>query len=77
MAHAAEQDRPDILKRRWDWFEGQPDLEPDRLVFIDGSRHCLGRGVDEDGAHPWSSTSWPTVAGRHPARALEDHDLHR
>jgi hypothetical protein len=34
-AHAAEQDRPDILKRRWDWFEDQPDLEPDRLVFID------------------------------------------
>jgi len=34
-AHAAEQDRPDILKRRWAWFEGQPDLDPDRLVFID------------------------------------------
>lgn len=34
-AHAAEQDRPDILRRRWDWFEGQPDLHPDRLVLID------------------------------------------
>ncbi|RKK01683.1 IS630 family transposase [Pseudoroseomonas wenyumeiae] len=34
-AYAAEQDRPDILKRRWDWFETQPDLEPNRLVFID------------------------------------------
>lgn len=34
-AHAAEQDRPDILRRRWDWFEAQPDLDPDRLVFID------------------------------------------
>ena len=21
--------------RRWEWFEGQLDLDPDRLVFID------------------------------------------
>jgi transposase len=34
-AHALEQDRPDILKRRRDWFEGQLDLDPARLVFID------------------------------------------
>ena len=33
--HAVEQDRPDVLKRRRDWFESQPDLEPERLVFID------------------------------------------
>jgi hypothetical protein len=31
----AETDRPDILRRRDAWFDGQPDLEPDRLVFID------------------------------------------
>ena len=34
-AHAAEQDRPDVLMRRQDWFETQPDLDPERLVFID------------------------------------------
>jgi transposase len=34
-AHAAEQDRPDILKRRRAWFEGQLDLDPERLVFVD------------------------------------------
>jgi transposase len=34
-AHAAEQDRPDVLKRRRTWFEGQVDLNPDRLVFVD------------------------------------------
>ena len=34
-AHALEQDRPDVLKRRQDWFEAQPDLDPERLVFID------------------------------------------
>jgi len=32
---ASEQDRPDILKRREDWFEGELDLDPERLVFMD------------------------------------------
>jgi len=34
-AHALERDRPDILKRRHSWFDGQPDLDPAKLVFID------------------------------------------
>jgi hypothetical protein len=34
-APASEQDRPDVLKRREAWFEAQPDLDPERLVFID------------------------------------------
>ena len=34
-AHAAEQERPDVAARRQDWFDGQPDLDPRRLVFID------------------------------------------
>lgn len=34
-AQALEQERPDILKRRRDWFEGQDDLDPAKLVFID------------------------------------------
>jgi transposase len=34
-AHALEQERSDILKRRQAWFDGQLDLEPDKLVFID------------------------------------------
>jgi transposase len=34
-AHAAEQDRPDVLKQRQVWFDGQLDLDPERLVFID------------------------------------------
>ena len=33
-AHAAEQDRPGVLSRRRDWFDGQLDLDPERLVFI-------------------------------------------
>jgi len=34
-AHAAERDRPDILKRREAWFENQLELDPGKLVFID------------------------------------------
>jgi len=34
-AHACEQQRADVLRRRRAWFEGQIDLEPERLVFID------------------------------------------
>jgi hypothetical protein len=34
-AHACEQDRPDVMTQRAAWFEGQPDLEPQKLVFID------------------------------------------
>ena len=48
-AHAAEQDRPDILRRRWDWFEGQLDLDPARLVFIDET---------------WASTDMTRARGR-------------
>ena len=33
--HASEQDRPDVLSRRQAWFEGQLDLDPARLIFID------------------------------------------
>ena len=34
-AHASEQQRPDVARRRQAWFEAQPDLDPERLVFID------------------------------------------
>src|SRR5208283_408042 len=34
-AHAAEQQRPDVLKRRREWFAGQLDLDPEKLIFID------------------------------------------
>jgi len=34
-AHADEQSRPDVLIRRQAWFDGQLDLDPERLVFID------------------------------------------
>lgn len=48
-AHAAEQERPDVLKRRQAWFDGQVDLDPDRLVFIDET---------------WASTNMARTHGR-------------
>jgi len=50
-AHAAEQNRPDILKRRQAWFDGQLDLDPERLVFIDET---------------WASTNMARLRGRAP-----------
>lgn len=50
-AHASEQDRPDILKRRQDWFDGQLDLDPERLVFIDET---------------WATTNMARLRGRAP-----------
>src|SRR6201998_4894023 len=32
---AAEQDRPDVAAARTAWADKQPELDPDRLVFID------------------------------------------
>jgi transposase len=50
-AHAAEQERPDVLRRRETWFEGQLDLDPARLVFIDET---------------WASTNMARLRGRAP-----------
>ena len=41
----------DILTRRWAWFEGQPDLDPHRLVFVDET---------------WASTNMARTHGRAP-----------
>jgi len=50
-AHASEQDRPDVLRRREEWFSGQIDLDPARLVFIDET---------------WASTNMARRRGRAP-----------
>ncbi|MDQ1232145.1 transposase [Sphingomonas sp. SORGH_AS 879] len=33
--HASEQDRADILSAREAWFDGQLDLDPETLIFVD------------------------------------------
>ena len=50
-AHASEQERPDVLSRREAWFDGQPDLDPERLIFIDET---------------WASTNMARLRGRAP-----------
>jgi transposase len=50
-AHAAEQNRPDILSQRQAWFDGQVDLDPQRLVFIDET---------------WAKTNMARTHGRCP-----------
>lgn len=34
-AHASEQQRADVLRRRIAWFDSQLDLNPEKLIFID------------------------------------------
>jgi transposase len=41
--HAAEQDRLDVLSQRRDWFDAQHDLNPERLVFINGASPKMAR----------------------------------
>src|ERR1700710_2596186 len=36
-AHASEQERPDVKAARENWIDGQRDLDPARLIFIDES----------------------------------------
>ena len=48
-AHAAEQDRPDVKQEREAWFDGQLDLDPARLIFIDET---------------WASTNMARRCGR-------------
>src|SRR5215207_7409557 len=55
-AHAAEQDRPDLRNRREAWFEGQLDLDPERLIFIDETPAFAGAG---SGLPP----TWPGATG--------------
>lgn len=35
--YATEQERPDVLKKREEWSDGQIGLNPDKLIFIDES----------------------------------------
>ena len=49
--HASEQERPDVRAAREAWFEAQPDLDPERLIFIDET---------------WLNTKMARLRGRAP-----------
>ena len=58
--HAVEQDRPDVLKKRKDWFDGQLDLDPvrDDRPFAGGAppaarfHFSRDRGMANPNRHP-------------------------
>jgi hypothetical protein len=54
-AHASEQERADVAAQRQAWFDAQPDLDPEDLVFICSS------------TRPQFPPSWPGCAGVRPA----------
>jgi|GEM_PF-5263369 len=45
-AHALELHRPDILRRRRSSLDGQLDLDPAKLAFIDEAAHQDGAPID-------------------------------
>jgi transposase len=62
VVRAAEQGRADVRARRDDWRDGQPALDPERLVFVDET---------------WASTAMARRYGRAPVgERLVDHVPH-
>jgi hypothetical protein len=70
-AHASEQDRPDIVKRREDWFEDNSTFDPQRLVFIDETWATTNMARRTAGA------ARPTAAHERAAWSLENDDFRR
>jgi len=58
---ATEQDRPDVLKRHEEWFEGQLDLDPERLDFIDETRACAAPAWPRRGCSNARRTLMPSL----------------
>lgn len=48
-AHAAEQERADVAEAREAWFEAQPDLDPERLIFTDENEPSRRHRFEPDG----------------------------
>ncbi|AQS87310.1 hypothetical protein A0U93_04435 [Neoasaia chiangmaiensis] len=65
-AHTLEQEREDMLTRRQDWFDGQPDLDP-RPPGL----HRRNRPLHEDGAPAWSRFMRKTLSGSPELRGGE------
>ena len=61
------------MKRREDWFEGQLDLDPEHLVFIDETP----LGLDQHGSPIWAGAARPEAAHERPPWPLENDDFRR
>lgn len=71
-ARAAEQDRPDVAAARQAWRELAPQLDPDKLVFIDETGALTKMGA---ALRPLKTR--PTMPRRGPAWSLADYDFYR
>ena len=69
--HASEQEREDVAVAREEWFEGQLDLDPSKLVFIDETAVSTNMAPLRLGA---ARRALPDVR---PVRTLEDEDARR
>ena len=83
-AHASEQQRPDVLRRRRAWVEAQPDLDPERLVFVDGEadrgrrpRKPPNGGFHQDGETMRAGAARASLPRARASWPLEDHNLRR
>jgi len=69
--HASEQEREDIEAAREDWFEGQLDLDPEKLVFLDET------SISTSMARRYGWAPQGALPGVGSVRTLESHDAHR
>src|SRR4029077_17294689 len=66
---AAEQDRADIAEAREEWRSSQPDLNPERLVFLDET------GANKYGQALWPGAPWSTPFRACALRPLDDDNI--
>src|ERR1700722_996699 len=71
-AHAAEQRRSTVNAAREAWFEGQLDLDPTRIVFIDETA-----ANTKNGAPLRSRAEGRAMPRSRAPRPLENYHLHR
>ncbi len=57
--HAQEQDRPDVLSAREAWFDGQLDLDPETLIFVDETGASTKMAAGTDALLAASGFAWP------------------
>jgi Metallopeptidase family M81 len=70
-AHASEQDHADVLAQRAAWRALQPEIDVDRLVFIDET------GASTKTARVWPLATRQALRRTYPARPLANNDIRR
>lgn len=68
IRHAVEQDRAEVLSARGNWFDGQIDLDPERLVFLAETWAAINMARSQAAATGTNGCGWVTrtVIARRP-----------